>query len=140
MASISRWLVGSSSSRISGSADERLSEQDAPLHPGGKVFEARIRVQAHARDHGLHAMIRSGRGMVGVVQSVGHLVGDRAGLLAGDILGQASDAQALLADDLAFVGLDLASDQPQERALAFTVATQQADPLSWLDLQLDLVE
>ena len=42
--------------------------------------------------------------------------------------------------DLALVGLDLALDQPQERALAFAIATQQADPLAWLDLQLDLVE
>ena len=78
--------------------------------------------------------------MVGVFEPVGHLVGDRAGLVAGDILGQARDSQALLADHLSFVGLDLAPDQPQERALAFTVATQQADPLALLDLQLDLVE
>ena len=54
--------------------------------------------------------------------------------------GAACDPQALLADDLALVGLDLATDQPQQGALAFAVATQQADPFSWLDLKLDLIQ
>ena len=42
--------------------------------------------------------------------------------------------------NLALVGLDLATDQTQQRALAFAVATQQAEPLALLDLQLDLIE
>ena len=57
MASISRWLVGSSSRRISGSVDEGLGQQHAPFHPGRKVFKARVRIQTHARNDRLHAMI-----------------------------------------------------------------------------------
>ena len=82
----------------------------------------------------------AGRGMVVVVQSLGHLVGDRAASAPGDLLGQPGDAQPLLADDLALVGLELAADQPQQRALALAVAAQQADPLARLDLQLDLIQ
>ena len=52
----------------------------------------------------------------------------------GDLLGQPGDAEALLADDLALVGLELAPDQPQQRALALAVAAQEADPLAPLDL------
>ena len=55
-----------------------------------------------------HAMIEPIVGMIGVIEPSGHLVGDGPGLIARDILGQASDSQALLANDLAFVGLDFA--------------------------------
>ena len=47
--------------------------------------------------------------------------------------GQPGDPQPLLADDLALVGLDLAVDQAEERALPLAVAAEQADPLAALD-------
>ena len=78
--------------------------------------------------------------MAVVVQALGHLVGDRAAVALGHVLGQPGDPQALLADDLALVGLELARDQPQQRALALAVAPQQAEPLARLDLQIDLIE
>ena len=73
-------------------------------------------------------------------ETLGDHVGDGQAPSFGDLLGQAGDVQALLADDLALVGLQLAADQPQERALPLAVPAQQADPLPALDLPIDLIQ
>ena len=75
-----------------------------------------------------------------IPQSFRHLFGDRASSIAGHLLGQQRNHQPLLANELAFVRLDLASDQSQQRALAFPIAAHQAKPLTPLDLQRDLIE
>ena len=74
------------------------------------------------------------------VQSLRHDLGDVAGEVLGDVLGQAGDAQALLADDLAFVGGELPLEQAEQGAFALAVASEQADALASLDLKLDAVE
>ena len=124
-----------------GLGDQSLGEQYATLHPGGKVFESRVRVQTHARDDGLHAMVRAVRGMLRRLRVPSATWSATVPVWsAGDILGKRANSQALLANDLALVRLEFPADQPQERALTFAVATQQADPFARLDLQLDLIE
>ena len=84
-----------------GLVDNGLSQQHAPLHSGRQVFKGCFGVQAHPGNDRLHAMIGARRGMARVfVQSGGDMIGDRTGLVARDILRQARDAEALLADDL----------------------------------------
>ena len=76
----------------------------------------------------------------GFRQGLSHHAGDRQTSAFGDLLGQPGDMQALLADDVALFGLQLAADQPQERALPLAVAAQQADPFPTLDLPIHLIQ
>ena len=85
--SISRWLVGSSSRRISGSLT-RPGPAERALHSRGKVLKACGGVEPHSRNDRLHAMVRPGRRMFSIVQSLGHLIVDLAVEVPGDILGQ----------------------------------------------------
>ena len=114
-----------------GIVDEGPGQQHAALHPRGELREPGVRVEPDPGDDRLHAMVGPAEVMVMVVrvQPVGHLVGDGAAMALGHILGQPRDPQPLLADDRPLVGLDLAADQAEQRALPLAVAPQQAEPL-----------
>ena len=58
----------------------------------------------------------------------------------GDVLRQPRDPQSLLANDCPFIRFDLAADQAEQRAFPFAVPPQQAEPLSRLDHEIDLIE
>ncbi len=118
----------------------RLGKQDAPLHSRGKLFKSRIRVEPDPGEDRLHAMVGPVGLMIVVFQSLGHLVGDRAAMSRGHILGQPRDSQPLLAEDRSLVGLDLAADQSKQRAFSLAVAPQQAESLAGLDLEIDLIQ
>ena len=51
--SISRWLVGSSSRRMSGFADRASGQERPSLDPGRQSLEIRVKRKRHAREHGL---------------------------------------------------------------------------------------
>jgi len=76
----------------------------------------------------------------GVLQAAGDLVEDRAGQVAGHLLGEPGGDEALRANDPALVGLDLAVDELQQRRLPFTVAAHQPDPLAGVDAQRGLIQ
>ena len=137
---MSRWFVGSSSSRISGSSHDRPGQEHPALHARGELRELRVGVEADPGDDRLDAMVRAAELMVVVVQALGHLVGDGAAVALGDVLRQPRDAQALLADDRTLVRLDLAAEEAEQRALPLAIPPQQAEPLSRLDHQVDVIE
>ena len=62
-------------------------------------------------------------------------VEDRPGEPLRDLLGDQRHPQALLADDLAAVGGDLAADQLQQGRLARAVAAHEAEPVPRFELQ-----
>jgi hypothetical protein len=123
-----------------GIVHNRLGKQDTPLHSRGKLFKSRIRVEPDPGEDRLHPMVGPAGVMVIVFQSPGHLVGDGAAMSRGHVLGQSRDSKSLLADDRSLVGLDLAADQAEQRAFSLAVAPQQAESLSGLDLEIDLIE
>ena len=123
-----------------GIVHNRLGKQDAPLHSRGKLFKSRIRVEPDPGEDRLHPMVGPARVMVIVFQSPGHKVGDGAAMSRGHVLGQSRDSQSLLADDRSLVELDLAADQAEQRAFSLAVAPQEAESLSGLDLEIDLIE
>ena len=101
----------------------------------------RAGVETQAGEDQVSAMV-DGLGVVMVesVESGGDDLGDGAAHVIGHVLGQASQSQALLSDDFAFVGDDLAFQDPQEGALALAIAAQEADAFTTLDLERDLIE
>ena len=122
-----------------GVADQGLGQQDAPLHARGEIHEPGVGVQVHPGDDRIDPVVGTRR-RAELLEPLGHLVGDRAALSLGHLLRKEGDAQALLADHLALVGRDLASKEPQQRALALAVAAQKADALAPLDLQVHPIE
>ena len=56
------------------------------------------------------------------------------------LLGEHRGPQALLADDLASIGLHRALEEAEERRLAGAIAAQEAHPLARLDRQIGLVQ
>jgi hypothetical protein len=56
------------------------------------------------------------------------------------VLSQPRDPEPLLPDDRSLIGLDLARDQAEQRALALAIAPQQAKTLARLDLKINLIE
>ena len=124
-----------------GLGDEGPGQQHAPLHPRGEGLEPGVGVEPHPREDRLDPVVGAGvrRGPSSSSPSAtsSATVPPAA---RGDLLGQPGDPQALLADDLPLVGLDLAPDQPQQRALPLAVAAEQAEPLAPLDLQADPIQ
>ena len=93
---------------MSGSATRALASSTRRFMPEESVLEPGVGVEAHPGDDRVDPVIGVGRRMALVGQSLGHLVGDRAAAALGHLLGQPGDPQALLADHLALVGLELA--------------------------------
>jgi hypothetical protein len=73
-------------------------------------------------------------------QAFGYYLGNSAAMVRGKILGQPRDVNALLPDDGSLIGFDLTAEQAQQGAFPITIASQQADSLPGLDLQVDLIE
>ena len=122
--------------------DDGPGQQDPALHSRGQLREPGVRVEPDPGDDRLHPMVGPAKVMVVVVsvQPAGHLVGDGPAMALGHILRQARDPQPLLPEDRPLVGLELAADQAEQRALPLAVASQQAEALPGLDLEIDLVE
>ena len=77
-----------------------------------------------------------GQQVVQVAQARGNLVEHRARQVRRHVLRQGSDAEALLAGDFPVVRLEGSVDQAQQIRFAGRIASQQADPLAALDLQV----
>ena len=153
MASISRWLVGSSSSSTSGSADQRAREQHATppaarqrvdaasagrFEPGQDQIDlvrALPRFQLVRRVE----LTRAVRALVR--RSLGHdHVEDRPGRGQRHVLDEPRDAQSGLTPHRPRVGRQLAADDLQQRRLAGAVAADDRHPLAGVDLQRHIVE
>ena len=124
-----------------GLVDEGLGQQDPPLHARGERLEPGVGVEPHPGEDRLDPVVRAAEADWSSSSSPSATSSATVPAVAlGDVLGQPGDPQALLADDLALVGLELAPDEPQQRALPLAVAAQQAEPLAPLDLQIDPIE
>ena len=119
-----------------GLGDERPGQQDPAFHPRRQVVEPRVGVEAHPREDRVDPMGVPFR----IVKSLGRDLGDRADPADGHVLCQPGDPKPLLADDLSLVGLDLARDQSEERALPLSVPPEEADSLAPLDLDFDPIQ
>ena len=79
-------------------------------------------------------------GLAELSDALGDHIVDRALNAAGHFLGQLRHAQAVVADDLAVVGLQFAGDQFQQRGLALAVAPDQANALAAVDDQAGVIQ
>ena len=133
---MSRWLVGSSSRRMSGSATSDLGQQDAPLHARGERLEPGVGVEPHPGDDRLDPVVgvRRPRGPASASPSAtsSATVPPRP---SGTSWGSRAIRSPCWRMTSPSSGSSSPSDQPEQRALALAVAAQQADPLAPLDLQ-----
>ena len=125
---------------MSGSATRALASRTRRFIPEESDSNRASAVQPHAGDDRLDPVIGVAGPVARVGEPFGHLVGDGAAAALGHLLREPGDAQALLADHLPLVRLELALDQPEQRALALAVAAQQADPLAPLDRPVDVIQ
>src|SRR5579864_1360152 len=70
-------------------------------------------------------------------EALGHAIKNRAREARRHVLGQVGGMGTRSQDDRARFRTELSGDQPQERGLADAVASQQAEPLSGLDVDRD---
>jgi hypothetical protein len=85
-------------------------------------------------------MIGPAEVMAGVIQSLGDFIGDSAPMSRWDILRQSRDPQTPLANNGSVIGLKFPLDQAKQGALSLAVTPQQAEPFTWLDCQISLIE
>ena len=115
-----------------GLVDEGPGQQDAPLHPRGEGLEPGEGVEPHPGEDRLDPVVGAGvrRGPRRSSSPAATSSATVPPAARGDLLGEPGDPQALLADDLPLVGLELAPDQLQQRALPLAVAAEEAEPIA----------
>ena len=132
----SRWLVGSSSSRMSGSPTSAIASETRRISPPGK---------AHGRALGVHAEL--GQDHVGTVRAasprsaggrpVSTMSASVAALRQHGLLRQIGNGGARLREQLAAVELDQAGQDAQQGGLARAVAAHQADAVAAFQDQVE---
>ena len=116
-------------------------EEAAAFQAPGEVVEGAVLGEAEAGNQVVDAEILLPvlRQVVGP-EAGGDDLSHRARQMVGNLLGQAGDADSFRDGDRARVGGGLAGGQAHEGRLARPIATQQADSLPFLDLQVEVVE
>jgi hypothetical protein len=140
---MSRWFVGSSSSRRSG-CDARAV---APVVPA-RVLEPRLRLRVAPHDRGL-MVARRHRGLERaellldrreICRSGEHVLAQRARALRRRALVVEGNSRPFLQRELAAVDRDLAGQLPEQRRLAGAVRAREREPVLALDLERHAVE
>ena len=133
---MSRWLVGSSMIRTSGRADQSPADRQ-PLAPAaGEQAHRLLRVRKLGpAEQGMHPVvlfclvdIETLHSLIEVVDAVGFLVENV-------LLGHIADAQQLLDEDRAAVGLLKVAEDFEQGRFARTVGPDQADFVAGIDHQ-----
>ena len=135
-----RWLV---EQQHIGLADERASQEHAPLHAGGKRFDVQVGRQVHSRQQLFDFLFRLPKVRLGQFAfreaAENHLVGP-AHQIARNLLRQPSNLNAGREHTLAAVGRHIAAHHSHQRRLPRPVAAQEPDPLRRLDLARHFVQ
>ena len=126
-----------------GRRDERPRQQHTPLHAGRQDVDLGVAIQAHARQNLSDTLLCSPRPFVVLRQRVpgpGQRRQRPCLRSPRHVLRQECDLRPRGHHDLAVVRFDLPRQNPQQRRLARSVATQQTDPLARFDMARDAVE
>ena len=138
---MSRWFVGSSSSRTSGSRTSDLASKTRRFMPEESDSNGGVGIELHPREDLVDRVIR--RGSLARPSSSSPAATSsktEPPRPSGTSCGSRAIRTPLRADDLAVVGLEVAVEQPHQRRLARPVPADQPDPLAALDLPVDLVQ
>ena len=124
-----------------GLGGEGAREEAAALEAAGEGVERPVLGQAEARDQVVDAeVLLPVLGEVIGAEAGGHDVADVAREILGDLLGQPGDADPVRDRDRPRIGGGFPGGDAHEGRLAGAVAAQQADPLAFLDLEVEVVE
>ena len=124
-----------------GLGGQGLGEETAALEAAGKGVELAVFGQAEAGDQVIDAQVLLPVfGNVVGPEAGGHDVADIAWETLGNILGQTGDADAVRDGDRARVRGGLAGGDAHQGRLAGAVTSEQADPLAFLDLKVQVVQ
>jgi hypothetical protein len=118
-----------------GLSEEDLGEQDAPPGSAREGGEIRCGIEMEPTENlsGLQILFRVGWVGANDIENIALQMG-------GDLLGQASDPEMGRVDDLPFVGRGIAGENPEERAFAGPVDSEQSDPVAALDVEINGID